>query len=301
MNLHPLNYVDMGKIMHNVNIINPKAGKGLAEKFISENEEVCTTKCVGDAERIAFDICNEKENVHLTVYGGDGTINEAVNGILKSKHADSAILSAYPAGTGNDFLRVAKNKIVNCDVVKYSDRYFINMLNIGFDCDVVIKTSKMKKKPLISGSMAYILSVAARFFQKFGQNMCVKVTDADGVEHNYEGEYLLCLVGNGSYYGGGFHSSPDSDVTDGIMELIMVKKMSRLKFISLIGVYKKGLHIKDGKIIEKFRDYFTYVKCKHVEISQINYYCVDGEIEYVKDKNKPICLDVVPGALKFKF
>lgn len=287
--------------MHKINIINPKAGQGLAEKYITDNDEVRMTERVGDAERIAFEICNENENVHLTVYGGDGTINEAANGILKSKHADSAVLSAFPAGTGNDFLRVAKDKIVNCDVIKYNDRYFINMLNIGFDCDVVIKTSKMKKKPLVSGSMAYILSVAARFFQKFGQTMCVKAVDADGVEHNYNGEYLLCLVGNGSFYGGGFHSSPDSDVTDGIMELIMVKKMSRLQFISLIGIYKKGQHIKDGKIIEKFRDYFTYIKCKHIEISQVKYYCVDGEIEYVDDMNKPINIDVVPGALKFKF
>ena len=287
--------------MHNINIINPKAGQGLAEKYITDHDEIRMTEGVGDAERIAFEICNENENVHLTVYGGDGTINEAANGILKSKHADSAVLSAFPAGTGNDFLRVAKDKIVNCDVIKYNDRYFINMLNIGFDCDVVIKTSKMKKKPLVSGSMAYILSVAARFFQKFGQTMCVKAVDADGVEHNYSGEYLLCLVGNGSFYGGGFHSSPDSDVTDGIMELIMVKKMSRLQFISLIGIYKKGQHIKDGKIIEKFRDYFTYIKCKHIEISQVKYYCVDGEIEYVDDMNKPINIDVVPGALKFKF
>ena len=287
--------------MYNINIINPKAGQGLAEKYISEGVEVCTTKGIGDAERIAFDICNEKENVHLTVYGGDGTINEAVNGILRSKYADSATLSAFPAGTGNDFLRIAKDKTVNCDVVKYNDRYYVNMFNIGFDCDVVIKTADMKKKPMISGSMAYILSVAARFFKKFGQFMSVKAVDSDGVEHTFEGEYLLCLVANGSYYGGGFHSSPESDVTDGVMELIMVKKMSRLKFISLIGVYKKGQHIKDGKIIEQFRDYFTYIKCQHVEISQVGYYCVDGEIEYVKDKNKPINLDIIPSALKFKF
>lgn len=287
--------------MYNVNIINPKAGQGLAEKYISECDEVCTTKGIGDAERIAFEICNEKENVHLTVYGGDGTINEAVNGILRSKYAESATLSAFPAGTGNDFLRIGKDKTVNCDVVKYNNRYYINMFNVGFDCDVVIKTSKMKNKPFISGSMAYILSVAARFFEKFGKHMYVKATDENGVIHTFDGEYLLCLVANGSYYGGGFHSSPESDVSDGLMELILVKKMSRLKFISLIGKYKKGTHIQDGKAIKKFSKYFSYVKCKHVEISQIDYYCVDGEIEYVNDKNDPINIDIVPNALKFKF
>lgn len=287
--------------MYKVNIVNPKAGHGLAETYVSEDVEIRTTSGIGDAERIAFEICNENENAHLTVYGGDGTINEAVNGMIKSKFVNSATLSAYPAGTGNDFLRIMKDKTVKCDVIKYNDRYFINMFNVGFDCDVVITTATMKKKPFVSGSMAYILSVAARFFKKFGQQMHIKVVDVDGKEHIFDGEYMLCLVANGSYYGGGFHSSPESDVTDGIMELILAKKISRFKFISFIGSFKKGLHIKDGKFIDKFQKDFIYLRCKHVEMSQIDYYCVDGEIEHTKDKNQVISLDVVPQAVRFKF
>ena len=49
-------------------------------------------------------------------------------------------------------MRIAKDKTVNCDVVKYNDRYYVNMFNIGFDCDVVIKTADMKKKPMIFGN-----------------------------------------------------------------------------------------------------------------------------------------------------
>lgn len=287
--------------MSKINIINPKAGKGLAEKFASKTDKVVYTTGVGDAERIAFEICNENENTDLTVFGGDGTINEAVNGILRSKYADSTTLSAYPAGTGNDFLRIDKNKTVMCDVGKYNDRYFINMLNIGFDCDVVIKTQKMKKKPLISGSMAYILSVVARFFERFGQAMSIDVTDENGNTFSYNGEYLLCLVANGTHYGGGFNSSPESDVTDGVLELLLVEKISRFKFISLISKYKKGKHIKNGKIIDKFSSVAKYIKCKKVTIKGMEYYCADGEIEYLKDKSAALNINVVPGALRFKF
>ncbi len=287
--------------MSKINIINPKAGKGLAEKFVKEGEKVVYTTCVGDAERIAYEICNENENAHLVVYGGDGTINEAVNGIMRSKYADSATLSAYPAGTGNDFLRVEKEKTVVCDLGKYNDRYFINMLNIGFDCDVVIKTQKMKKKPFISGSMAYILSVFERFFEKFGQKMSISVTDENGNIHSFDDEYLLCLVANGTHYGGGFNSSPESVVSDGVLELFLVEKISRFKFISLIGKYKKGTHIKNGKVIDQFADVAKYIKCKSVTIKGMEYYCVDGEIEYLNDKNIPLNINIVPNALRFKF
>lgn len=287
--------------MSRINIINPKAGKGLAEKFVNEGEEVVYTTCIGDAERIAYEICNENENAHLTVYGGDGTINEAVNGIIKAKYADSATLSAFPAGTGNDFLRIDKNKTVLCDVGKYNDRYFINMLNIGFDCDVVIKTQKMKKKPLISGSMAYILSVLGRFFEKFGQKMSITLTDENGNIHSFDDEFLLCIVANGTHYGGGFNSSPESDVTDGVLEFLFVKKISRLKFISLILKYKKGAHIKDGKVIKQFADVAKYIRCKKVTIKGMEYYCADGEIEYLSDKDTPLNINVVPGAVRFAF
>lgn len=287
--------------MPQINIVNPAAGRGLEDVAVKGSVQTIATKCVGDAEVLAREICNTTPNAEITVYGGDGTINEAVNGIMNSVHADTATLSAYPSGTGNDFLRYAKNETIKCDVAKYNDRYFINILNIGFDCDVVITTDSMKKKPFVSGSMAYLLSVVVRLFKKFGQKMKIEGEDENGEFFKYEGEYLLCLVANAAYYGGGFHASPESKVDDGLLNLIFVRKLSRFKFISLVGAYKKGQHFKDGKIIDKYKDDFTYKLCKNVKISGINYLCADGEIEYLKDGNDSVNISVVPSALKFKF
>lgn len=286
--------------MPRFNIINPAAGQGLAEKYASEGDDNRFTSGVGDAEVIAKNICDSTPNAEITVYGGDGTLNEVVNGVISSSNADNAVISAYPAGTGNDFLRYTNGETVRCDCVRYNDRYYVNILNIGFDCDVVIKTANMKKKPFIAGSMAYILSLVARLLEKFGQQMHIECTDENGNKFSYDGEFTLCLAANGSHYGGGFKASPESLVTDGVFELIAVKKLSRLKFLSLVGLYKKGKHIVDGKPIKKFEKYFIYHKCKSARISGIQYFCADGEIEYLNDKDH-VQLDIMPNAFNFKF
>ena len=288
--------------MPRFNIINPAAGQGLAEKYANETDDNRFTTAIGDAEKIAREICDTVENAEITVYGGDGTLNEVVNGIIGSKYASSAIVSAYPAGTGNDFLRYSDEKVtVRCDSVKYNNsRHYVNILNIGFDCDVVIKTAQMKKKPLISGSMAYILSLVLRLLEKFGQEMHIECVDENGKKFSYDGSFTLCLAANGTYYGGGFNASPESNVDDGVFELLAVKKLSRFKFLSLVGLYKKGKHIHNGKPIKKFEEHFIYHKCKSARISGINYFCADGEIEYLNDKNY-VDLEIAPGTFSFRF
>ena len=75
-------------------------------------------------------------------------------------------------------------------------------------------------------------------------------------------------------------ASPAASITDGLIDLMIVKKVSRLKFISLVGKYKKGQHIdiKAGRPLEKFEDIIFYKKCRRVVISGINAVCCDGEI-----------------------
>ncbi|MBR6534028.1 MAG: hypothetical protein IKT65_00500 [Clostridia bacterium] len=288
--------------MPRFNIINPAAGQGLAQKYANESDDNRYTTAIGDAEKIAREICDTVENAEITVYGGDGTLNEVVNGVIGSKYASSAVISAYPAGTGNDFLRYSnENVTVKCDTVKYNNnRHYVNILNIGFDCDVVIKTAEMKKKPFISGSVAYILSLVLRLFEKFGQDMHIEGIDENGERFTYDGSFTLCLAANGSYYGGGFNASPESNVNDGVFELVAVKKLSRLKFLSLVGLYKKGKHIQNNKPIKKFEDCIIYHKCKKACISGINYFCADGEIEYLNDE-KQVDLEIAPNTFNFKF
>lgn len=266
--------------MKTLKIINPAAGKGMAICQL-EGGEYYKTAGIGDAERFVKEKCLTDPETHFVVCGGDGTISEVVNGIVKSGSGDTASVSIIPLGTGNDLKRYCGGKEVSyrADVIKYNDNYCINEINIGFDCNVVKHVNKMTKGGLITGSTAYIFGVAKAFFRRMYRKMKITVTKENGETEVFEGDYTLCLAANGRYYGGGFCPAPNADITDGYFDAILVKKMSRLKFLQLIAVYKKGKHIgEDGQVIKKFKNYISYYKSTAMKVENIDCLCCDGEV-----------------------
>lgn len=293
-----------------IHILNPAAGKGKAvsrkNEFFTASEYASNseggkyiTKSVGDAENFVYECCKINPHTHFVVHGGDGTINEVINGIIKAEASESATFSVVPFGTGNDFVKnFGEKEIAHCiDVIKYNDRYAVNMINIGFDCSVAYETSKLKRMPLVSGSMAYILGVMKVFFRQMWQRMEITFTDEDGITHKITDDVLLCAVSNGSYCGGGFKSSPHSSVNDGHMEILIVKKIPRLKFVLMINKYRSGTHISSDSLlpIEKLRKYLIYKKCKTVSIKNLNRVCADGEVEDATSFNA----EIVPLAITY--
>lgn len=264
--------------MKSIHILNPAAGQGEALKY-KDLENAYITKGVGDAVRYVKD--NADDGVHFYVYGGDGTVSEVVNGIMQSGKAAS--FSIVPVGTGNDLLRTldtSESDTVLADVLMVNDKYAVNAVNTGFDLDVVIKAQQYKKKKFVSGTLAYILGVVSVLCKKFGKKIKVDFCDNDGNAHTFEGEALLAVCANGSYYGGGFKCAPIADITDGLIDLLIVKKVSRLKFLSLIVNYMKGKHIdpKTKLPIPSFAKYVVFSKCKSVSFSGIDKICTDGEV-----------------------
>ena len=223
---------------------------------------------------------------------------------MRAEAQDTAILSAIGTGTGNDFIKYDKyahshGSSVKCDIIKYGDRYYINILNIGFDCTVVQKTETLKKKPLISGSFAYICGVVGTVFGEYGTKMHITVLKEDGETEEFSDDFMLCVVANGQYYGGGFKPAPLADITDGAADVVLVKKVKRTEIPSIIGLYKKGEHIDKEKrdIIDKFKNIMTYRRAKKVTITGIQSICADGEIE----KRDKVDIEVVPKAINFMF
>ena len=284
--------------MKTIKIINPIAGSGKAMSELSDGENCYITKAAGDAENYVFETCKTEPETHFIICGGDGTLNEAVNGVIRAGAGDKAVLSVMPLGTGNDFLRYEPKtgEPVSCDVIRYGDRYFINVLNIGFDCDVVKKVESYRGNSLLSGSFAYICGVASTFLHKFGCRMTVDTVNADGSEDHFEDDYMLCVVSNAQYYGGGFKPTPLAELTDGLADFLIVKKMSRLRFISIIGSYKKGEHFdfEKGDVADKYKDIMTYRKCRSIRISGIKCLCADGEVENADGTE----ISVLPSAVK---
>ena len=292
--------------MRTIFVINPKAGKGkginkLVEKIRTASEktgiraDIYTTKAAGDAEAFADLLGKETmgtgEEVRLIACGGDGTLNEVLNGAVKYENLTVGVV---PIGTGNDFCRnfpddgdfldieaQLKGRTIKCDAIRYSGllagvqqtRYCANMFNIGFDCNVVDLTAKLKNYPFIAGSFAYLMGVAITYIKKKGAKLRVEL-DGKVIE---DGPLLLTAIANGGFCGGGVHSSPYASVTDGIMDVNVIYNVSRLDFLKKFPYYAKGTHMELPNI-----DHIIYAgTCRKARITPLEgtmRLCTDGEI-----------------------
>ncbi len=289
--------------MKHIFIINPAAGKGLSMELIPHIKEcfndkvndqlfIEITKYPGHATKIAREYaCAEPCRIYPV--GGDGTVNEVINGMAGT----AAVLGVIPAGSGNDFIRSLHSgtnlkdviaKTINgieksIDIVRVNDKYFINISSIGFDANVVYNAMKFKKKPGITGSMAYVFSIIYTVFQ----NKLVKVTiDVDGVKT--ERDVLLMAVANGRYYGGGMLPVPEAKLDDGLLDICLVSEVSRLKILSLFPKYMKGEH---GVMKE-----VSFLSGEKILIESDEELClnIDGEIVSAKR----VSYEIIPSGMK---
>ena len=295
-------------------IINPAAGKGkrvddLArdiERVCSEREveyEIYRTRAPRDAEDYIRRTAAEGDgDISFFACGGDGTLCEAVTGIMSLSDREGISLGLIPIGTGNDFARnfAPSDKYFDIeaqldsvpysvDLIRAADRHAINMVNIGFDCEVVCKTASIKKSPLVPSKLAYIFGLIVTLVRKPGIKADISIDGAEPVRE----ELLLTTFANGAYCGGGFNSNPLASLSDGRIDHLFVSNISRRKFISLVGDYKKGTHLS-----EKFAKIIRNGKCDEIKISfeKITNVCVDGEVIAVKE----LTLSTLRGAITFR-
>jgi len=270
------------KIMH---IFNPLAGKGAAKKMkeeIDSSNYVYMSKSADDASEFIINTCKENPDTRFTVYGGDGTVFRAVNALMKSGCNDTAQLKVVPVGSGNDFVRSfdGMKGETSVDVMEFNGRYGINVINMGFDCEVVRRAARIKKVPLVSGKMAYIFGVVGELLRKKAMDATVTVTYADGTSEVIEDKMLLIAVANAKWYGGGFKVAPTALTDDGLLDLYIIKNVSTKTFINLVGDYKKGDHIDAERdcVREDFEDFIYYRKCVGVKVEGVKSVCADGEL-----------------------
>lgn len=311
--------------MKYVFIINPNSGrKNARQKLQSEltaaaqklglDYELYFTKGPKDCRKYARELCmkNAAGGEKLRIYGcgGDGTVNELVNGVYGFENVEIGVI---PMGTGNDYIRnygkvsdfldlenQMRGKSRTSDLIKYraeyegtiTEGYCANMFNIGFDCNVVDMTDTVKNWPLISGPLAYLISVAIILIKKKGANLRIEFADGR-VE---DGPLLLTSVANGCYCGGGVKGAPECKLDDGLMDVTVIDNVSRSFFISMFPSYKKGTHLGKKKIIEG--GMLRYTKEKTLTITANNEsmrLCTDGEI--TTQKKVEFC--IVKNAVRF--
>lgn len=305
--------------MKTVFVINPKAGQGkstdklilnikeTAAKLCAE-VEIYNTKSVGDATDFVRDYCNKNGAARFIACGGDGTLGEVVNGVIDCGGAEVGVI---PMGTGNDFRRnfdensafsdiaaQITGKTTKCDAIRYRSitdgkertGYCVNMFNIGFDCNVADMTSTMKRKPFISGSLAYLLSVFVILIKKKGANLCIEL---DGKE-KHRGPLLLTSIANGCFCGGGVRSNPLASIRDGLININIIYNISRLNFLTKLPFYMKGTHTK----LRRIERIIYNTKCRKIVLTPLSgnmRICIDGEIA---DAGKTE-FQIVPEAFNF--
>ena len=295
-------------------ILNPAAGQKERTGQLSEeirrvcdsrevDYEIYLTTCVGDATEYVKRCVAEAPSEDFRFYacGGDGTLSEVVTGSVEAEGTGERTVGLIPSGTGNDFVRnftdgerffdinaQLDGEVVPVDLIRCNDRYAINMVNIGFDCEVVVKMAQLKRKKWIPSGMAYIAGLIVTLIRKPGIHCYQSVNGSEPVEKRY----LLNTFANGCFCGGGFHSNPEAHLQDGRLDALFVSNIGRIKFVSLVGSYKKGTHL-----VPKYRTVLQNEKVERVDMTFDNgaNVSVDGEVVRVNELH----LSVSQKALRF--
>ena len=228
-------------------IANPVSGKGkskvIAEKAYQHlaangrKGELTLTTQRGDAKRLAQESI-ENGCRWVIACGGDGTIHEVVNAIAARPEV---VLGLIPCGRGNDFasaLGIPKNpdhairvlldgRPLQVDVGKVGNVYFDTIITCGYDAEVSRRASETKLP--FSGTAAYVYTALTTLFSY--NTPKVRLEGDFGV---YEGEILLAATGITPRYGGGFKIVPQAILNDGLLDVCIIKSVSRLTVLRML-------------------------------------------------------------------
>ena len=276
-------------------VVNPAAGKQDATEFVKNavkdldiDYEIYCTKCQGDATRYVEALADTSEQYRVYACGGDGTFNEVSSGAVNK---DNISVSVFPCGSGNDYIKYYgsvdefKNieSLVNgvdtkIDMMRVHGRYAVNFVHFGFDSACLQTMMKVRRKKIIGGKHAYTTGVVTALINGMKHHCRVTV---NGKQIGGD-KMLLCTIGNGRFVGGKYKCAPLSDNADGLLEICHVNPVARLKFITLIKAYEKGIHLDD----KRFEKYVNYTRGTVVEVESCDgkemHFSIDGELNFAK-------------------
>lgn len=275
--------------MKHIFIVNPISGKGKTLKAVDRIKKVCEeenldyeiyfTEYPKDATKIARKYRFTKNIIYSV--GGDGTLNEVLNGIVGTKN----LLGVIPAGSGNDFYKTLSKideEYPVIDIGKVNDRYFINIISIGIDAEVANNVSLMKKRKVPTNQI-YNASLIYTFFKYKYKDIELSIDEKE----QKKGKCTILTICNGQVYGGGYKIAPSAKLTDGYFDVYYVEKVNKPQLPSLINMLKQGIHKKHNKV---HKSQATKIKFKCDKELVCN---IDGEIMTAKKFN----VKIIPNAI----
>ena len=278
--------------MKHIFIVNPAAGKCDRSVQVKTDVqallgsrgldfEIQLSKGPGDCIRLAREAAETGEQVRLYACGGDGTLNEVING---AAGFPNAAVTAYPSGSGNDFVKIFDQpeafrhleRLLDCeeaglDLVecRTDDHlcYAANIASMGLDARIGIEMGLYRRLPLVTGTGAYYISTVVNLFKGIHKPYQI---DVDG--ELITGDQTMICICNGRWYGGIFNPVPDAEPDDGLLDVLLVKPVNVLQIAAIIGKYQNGQYAQYPDLIRHFRTDKVKITC--FENSVVN---LDGE------------------------
>ncbi len=280
--------------MKHLFIINPAAG---SKNRTMESSEVIHKICrarnlcyeiristaPGECARIAREAAQTGEDLRIYACGGDGTLNEVVTG---AAGFDNAAVTVFSGGSGNDFVKIFDDPKaffdlhrlmdadeVSFDLIRCNDDISLNICSVGLDARIGTDVSRYKRIPLLHGFRAYAASTVANVAKGIAEHY---VVEAGG--RRFDEEFTMICVCNGRYYGGGFNPVPEADPTDGLLDVLLVKKVTRAMVPVVIGKYMKGRYTELPHLVRHLRTDSITILCD--KPTSIN---LDGELRVAQE------------------
>ena len=275
--------------MKHLFIINPAAGSRDRTKMYTQKiEEACTVRGLdfeiqvsggpGACTRLAREAAQSGEECRIYACGGDGTLNEVVAG---AAGYENVAVTVFSGGSGNDFVKLFDDpkaffeleRLLDCeeatfDLIRCNEDISLNICSVGLDARIGTDVANYKRLPLLSGFRAYVVSTVVNVIRGIAEHY---VVDING--EKIDGEQTMVCVCNGRFYGGGFNPVPEADPTDGMLDVLIVKKVSRLQVPGVIGKYKSGRYKELPHLVQYFRTDKVTIHCD--KPTAIN---LDGEL-----------------------
>ena len=280
--------------MKHLFIINPAAGsrdrteaykKKIREAFQGSEEEyrVEVSKAPGDCCRLAREAAESGEEYRIYACGGDGTLNEVAAG---AAGFSNAAVTVFAGGSGNDFVKMYSDRdafrdlerMLDCqevtfDQMKVNGDISLNIASVGLDARIGTDVSNYKRIPLLQGFRAYAASTVINVIRGISEHYVIKING-----QTIDGQQTMICACNGRYYGGGFNPVPTADPTDGILDVLVVRKVSRLQVPGVVGKYKAGRYKELPHLVTHYRTDKVEILCD--KPTPIN---LDGELRTWQD------------------
>jgi YegS/Rv2252/BmrU family lipid kinase len=259
-------------MLHAKVIVNPVAGACSTRrkwpriskllKYVGLSFDYEYTEGVGHAVELARVAASDGYQ-YIVAVGGDGTVNEVANGILRSINPTEIRLGVVSTGTGSDFARStgiprdytsacsslcsSRGRLIDVGMAEFKDkgqtlqRFFVNVAGVGFDATVVEATEKLPK--YFGGTIPYLGGLFRSLFNY--QNKLVTLSMGGKVDVK---RILNVVVANGSYVGGGMYIAPKAELSDSLLDVLIIADMGKFELLKALPMVYKGTHVNHPKV-----------------------------------------------------